>query len=743
MRAKFTPLLALLAWLAIGCASALAAEGAPPHYALTVTLDPATHWITAIATITLPAGAAPELPLRLHAGLHPRPLTAGVRLLPQGRLQGAVPLESYLLRRPAGADRVTIRYGGPIFHPLAPYGAEYARNFRDTPGTIEPAGVFLSSAAAWYPQLPFDRCTFRLQVTTPKGWSSVSQGALRTGPVHATPTMVWQEDHPQEEIYCLAGRFTRYQQAAGQVTAMVFLRQPDAELAGRYLTATGHYLAMYDQLLGPYPYAKFALVENFWETGFGMPSFTLLGSTVIRLPFIPYTSFPHEILHNWWGNSVYVDYQEGNWSEGLTAYLADHLLKEQQGEGPAYRRDVLQKYTDFAADGRDFPLRQFTARHSPATEAVGYGKALMLFHMLRQEVGDAAFIKGLRAFYRDNRFRIVSFHEVEASFSQAADRDLAPFFRQWVERTGAPRLLVRDATTTEEKGRFRLSATLVQAQEEEAYTLAVPVAVTMAGGGEALVTTVPMHAETQSFSLLLDRRPLRLDVDPRYDLFRVLDRQEAPPALSQLFGAHRLLIVLPDKDAVDYRPLAETLRRSGPENVDIVDAATVETLPTDRAVLLLGWENRLLPIMQQALAPYGSIITAEGLQLPGQLIARNKSVVAVGRQPANPTQPLGWIATNLPAAIPGLSRKLPHYHKYGYLAFSGEEPTNSAKGIWPVVASPLTVQLSDKSVAIGTLPSRSPLIAMRTKERGQKSGSAAGQNGLKLVSRIQTPEKTP
>ena len=34
---------------------------------------------------------------------------------------------------------------------------------------------------------------------------------------------------------------------------------------------------MYRGLIGPYPYQKFALVENFWETGYGMPSFTLLG----------------------------------------------------------------------------------------------------------------------------------------------------------------------------------------------------------------------------------------------------------------------------------------------------------------------------------------------------------------------------------------------------------------------------------------------------------------------------------
>jgi hypothetical protein len=82
----------------------------------------------------------------------------------------------------------------------------------------------------------------------------------------------WESAQPQEEIYLVAARFTEYTQPAGRIKAMVFLRTPDEELAVRYLDATARYVVMYEKLIGPYPYTKFALVENFWETGFGMPS---------------------------------------------------------------------------------------------------------------------------------------------------------------------------------------------------------------------------------------------------------------------------------------------------------------------------------------------------------------------------------------------------------------------------------------------------------------------------------------
>ncbi len=73
-----------------------------------------------------------------------------------------------------------------------------------------------------------------------------------------------------------------------------------------------------------------------------MPTYTLLGQDIVRLPFIVETSLGHEILHQWFGNLVYIDYEKGNWAEGLTTYLADHLYEEQKGrlgiqETGAYR----------------------------------------------------------------------------------------------------------------------------------------------------------------------------------------------------------------------------------------------------------------------------------------------------------------------------------------------------------------------------------------------------------------------
>jgi aminopeptidase N len=248
----------------------------------------------------------------------------------------------------------------------------------------------------------------------------------------------WESPEPMEEIFLIAARFHEYSSKAGRVDVIAFLRTPDEALAAKYLETTSQYLDMYRSLIGPYPFTKFALVENFWETGYGMPSFTLLGEKVIRFPFILHSSYPHELLHNWWGNSVYVDFGGGNWCEGLTTYMADHLIKEQRGQGAQYRRDALQRYADYVGPDGDFPLRSFISRTDAATEAVGYGKSMMMWHMLRRMIGDGPFIEGVRAFYRDNIYRAASFGDLRAAFETASGIDLGGFFEQWVERAGDP-----------------------------------------------------------------------------------------------------------------------------------------------------------------------------------------------------------------------------------------------------------------------------------------------------------------
>jgi hypothetical protein len=463
---------------------------------------------------------------------------------------------------------------------------------------------------------------------------------------------------------------------------------------------------MFGKLLGPYPYAKFALVENFWETGYGMPSFTLLGGRVLRLPFIVTSSYPHEILHNWWGNGVYVAEDGGNWSEGLTAYLADHLMAEQKGGGASYRQETLQKYADYVSRAKDLPLSAFRERHSPSTEAIGYGKALMLFHMTRRSLGDPAFVKALRAFYAQMKFQRASFTDLRRAFEAASGRSLAAAFDPFVTRPGAPRLRVRDVKATPGRdGSWRVTGTLEQTQSGEGYVLAVPIAVTSAGRSEAFQAVARMEAKSAAIDLTVPERPLRVDIDAEFDLFRMLDVEEAPPALSGAFGAETATFVLPSgapaelRDA--YAAMADEWNTGRASAMTIVSDDAIKTLPAAGSVWIVGYENRFAGAATQALAAYKASASPEA----------GRARVLVARRAAGEAPVIAFVAADHAAQVPGLARKLPHYHKYSYLAFEGDEPVNVDKGRWPVTRSPLTAFLSDPA-PMAKLAAREPLAEL-------------------------------
>ncbi|MBI5445845.1 MAG: hypothetical protein HY900_32095, partial [Deltaproteobacteria bacterium] len=713
-------------FLLLAATCAVAAPDPAVHHELAVSLDPERGHLQVEDRITLPEGLplAPEgLSFTLHAGLSPASRSEGVRierLAPRGAIGFPVPAESFRAHLPRGTRTFSISYAGEIRHPVESEEAEYARGFRETPGLISGDGVYLSESSLWYPRVENALVTSRLEVRLPKGWESVSQGTRSLHELAGEERRArWESPEPQTGLFLIAARFTEYHRREEGVEGMAFLRSPDPQLAERYLAATGAYLAMYSRLLGPYPYGKFALVENFWETGYGMPSFTLLGSRILRFPFILTSSYPHEILHNWWGNGVYVALDSGNWTEGLTAYLSDHLFQEQKGEGAAYREVTLQKYADYVSKAKDFPLSRFLARHSSATEAVGYGKALMFFHMLRLELGDETFVRALRGFYQREKFRRAGFGDLRRAFEAASGRDLSRIFRQWVERTGAPILRLSGVQAATSAAGHRVRGVLEQIQPGEPYLLRVPLAVTVEGSAEAAQATVSMSGRRQRFDLAVPATPLRLEVDPEFDVFRAVDAREIAPALSGAFGAERVLAVLPSRAApsllAGYRGMARTLVGAHGAEVEVRLDSELSELPRNRAVWVVGWENRWVPELDRLLRPYDASLGAEGLRVGGESYAgRGRSAAFMVRPASGGSAPLAFLASDNPQALPGLTRKLPHYHKWSWLVFDGAEPTNVAKGRWRVTDSPLAVSLLRGSTAPpARLAVRRPLATLQ------------------------------
>jgi len=583
--------------------------------------------------------------------------------------------------------RLRLVYRGNIFDPLT-MPAPHTPGPAQTTGVIEPRGTFLSGATFWVPHRPDDLVSFTLRTTFPEGYTSVSQGKRSMQKVAAGVVRTeWQCPFPQQEIYLIAGPYVVTEERHGEVEIMTFLYKADPHLSHSYLSATRRYLDLYSRLIGPYPYPKFALVENYWQTGLGMPSFTLLGDQVIRLPFIVSTSYGHEILHNWWGNSVYVDWDTGNWSEGLTTYGADYLYKEMHSAEAArdYRKGILQEYLNAVHDEQAWPLKAFRAQHSRAARAIGYGKAAMVFHMLRRMVGEAEYWAALRKFYQDARFQVASWDTIFSAFAAITQRDFRAFKAQWIERAGAPFISLEAVRLTQAQPPYRLEVVLSQSP---AYALDIPVHIQTERG--TLLRHVALQRPLHQVGFTLDEKPLRVHVDPDFDVFRKVHRAEVPPTIGQTLGLESGLIIVPSQGDPTMLQAYDRLARQWAQDrkyTVITDADYTPALARGRGVWIFG-QARVQDLWARKL-PADVSITQDHWKMGGTTydLTQSNGVLTLAH-PENPDLTITWFSASQAQWVPVIGRKLLRYGPYSYVMFAGDQAM--AMSVWSVPSSPMS-----------------------------------------------------
>ena len=532
-----------------------------------------------------------------------------------------------------------------------------------------PRGTFLPAASRWHPVLEGAGLAYRIAIVLPDGQHAIVPGTP-DGERAAGGRRVqsYRFEQPGSAIDLMAGPYRVTQRsfvtADGRKIALRTLLH--AEIADRGdgdLDAVERYLRLYEGWIGPYPYEAFSIVSSPTPTGFGMPTLTYLGVEVLRLPFIRDTSLGHEVLHNWWGNGVRPDYALGNWSEGLTTFMADYAYREQAGAAAALEMR-LAWLRDFAALGStaDRPLSAFTARTHGAEQVVGYHKAAMVFLMLRDAIGTETFDRALGRFWSEHRGGVASWDDLRAAFESASRQDLRPYFEQWVARAGAPSARLEAATVARQGARWRVDVEVTQATPP--YRLRLPLALQFEGGAEDL-RWVSFDDERQRFALLTDRRPVGVTLDPEARVFRRLAPGEAPPILRQAMLDPATVTVLAGA-AANGESLA---RRLTEHPLQLRSAAAP---PPSQPVLLIGLADEV----DRYLARHGLPRRPVALTVPDA-----EPTAWVWTAERRGGSPLAVIEARDEAALAALARPLPHYGRQSWLVFDGSAAI--ARGVWP------------------------------------------------------------
>lgn len=312
----------------------------------------------------------------------------------------------------------------------------------------------------WFPCLDFpsDRATSELRVHMPKDWVSVAAGE-RIDQVEEGAERIehWRMStpHPTYLMTLCAGEF-EVDRELWQGTPLIYMSDPRyAEWMDDSFSETGNILDYFGEVSGkPYPYSKYAqtCVGNFPFGGMENISATTLTETWLtdeagHRDSSPVGLVAHEAAHQWFGDLLTcADWSEIWLNEGFATYMTNLYFEHTRGvdEFRIRMRNAQQSYTAADIGGKRRPTVH-TFYKDPFDlffDGKAYAGGASRLHLLRFELGDEAFFKGVQLYVSENVGRGVRTEDLQSAMETASGKDLSRFFEQWIFSAGYPELEV-------------------------------------------------------------------------------------------------------------------------------------------------------------------------------------------------------------------------------------------------------------------------------------------------------------
>jgi len=378
----------------------------------------------------------------------------------------------------------------------------------------------------WFPSIdhPSDKATVDVTVTAPEKYDVVSNGRIvRTVPLlDGRKRTQWTESKPIP-TYCIAIGVAEFSisspgDAAG-IPLSWYSYPQDAEAAAQKFSRTGLALQFFGGLIDPYPYEKLAQVQSNIRAG-GMENASAIFYSESSFKGMPVAEapVPHEIAHQWFGDSV----TEADWdhlwlSEGFATYF-DALFYEKL-YGPQSLKQMM------AACAQKLNAYRF-AHSAPIVDpaqvdpvkklnSLNYEKGAWVLHMLRGILGDSSFFEGIRRFYRLYAGGNALSEDLQKVMESVSGIELSTFFRQWLYQPGWPEYHISwhwDAAAGEVELLVR------QVQTTGLFDMPLDIAFLSEDGQEA--HRIRITDETHRFRIPLRARPLSVEVDPEGKLLK-------------------------------------------------------------------------------------------------------------------------------------------------------------------------------------------------------------------------------
>jgi len=298
------------------------------------------------------------------------------------------------------------------------------------------------STSQWMPcvDAPDERATLELFLRLPAGMKAVATGR-ELPPTEGGAVRHWRLDTPAPSyIYGFAaGRYMEERQEVRGMSLRYLSTDRTPEELLRIFQDTGDMLQFFEDRAGlrfGSTYIQVLVNRTVGQEMAGLSAMSESYGLQVRDDPAEVTLMAHEAAHQWWGNLLTARNWNHFWlNEGFATFMAAAYVEHHLG-ADAYARQVegwSRRLEKLRADGKDKPL-VFSDWNAPTADdrAVVYQKGAYVLHLLRQDLGDEVFWRGLRAYTRAYAGTSVETAEFKSSMEKTTGRDLTAFFSKWV-----------------------------------------------------------------------------------------------------------------------------------------------------------------------------------------------------------------------------------------------------------------------------------------------------------------------
>jgi aminopeptidase N len=432
---------------------------------------------------------------------------------------------------------------------------------------------------------PNDRLTTETILTVPASWVTVANGKLISvsDAGKGLRTWYWKESVPSSTylITVVAGEFDEVKDTWHGIPVTYYAPKGRGDRLPITYGRTPAMMELFTQKLGvDYPWEKYAqvMVDDFVAGGMENSSATTNTSNSLVHPKLApeYATgeddlISHELGHQWFGDLVTTKDWGNVWlNEGFATFLEAVWTEAHYGKDQAdYERwNNAREWFDYDRLWSK-PIVRHDFEDSSEFDGNAYGKGGWVLCMLRHQMGEDAFYRGIKRYLEVNRGKNVVTADLARAIEEATHTNVDQFFSQWLYGAGAPKF---DLSYTYDGEKRQVMLTVKQTQKVEGrvglFRVPVDVEITTASGPK--LYNISVSKDKQTLSLPAESAPLMVLFDKGGHILKsaefhkekkewlyqlknavdVADRADAAVALGKMKG---------DEEAI--AALGETLRK--------------------------------------------------------------------------------------------------------------------------------------------------------------------------------------